>query len=138
MPWADMLNHKPGCQAYIDDSGGVVCLSPDRKYRPGEQVYASYGARPSSELSSLRLRPGGWENPDDEYPLVLGVDPDDRYAEEKAAALRALGLNPVESFPLKLNGYPKQPQYAARLILCDPEDPGAPGPGGKRSGATRS
>jgi len=38
VPWADMLNHKPGCKAYIDDSGGKVCLSPDRKYQPGEQV----------------------------------------------------------------------------------------------------
>jgi hypothetical protein len=124
VPWADMLNHKPGCQAYIDDSGGVVCLSPDRKYRPGEQVYASYGARPSSELLiSYGFAPEVGENPDDEYPLVLGVDPDDRYAEEKAAALRALGLNPVESFPLKLNGYPKQLLQYASFILCDPEDP---------------
>ena len=124
VPWADMLNHKPGCQAYIDDSGGVVCLSPDRKYRPGEQVYASYGARPSSELLiSYGFAPEVGENPDDEYPLVLGVDPDDRYAEEKAAALRVLGLNPVESFPLKLNGYPKQLLQYASFILCDPEDP---------------
>ena len=50
------------------------------------------------------------------------MDPDDRYAEEKAAALRALGLNP-ESFPLKLNGYPKQLLQYASFILCDPEDP---------------
>ena len=50
VPWADMLNHKPGCKAYIDDSGGQVCLSPDRQYKPGEQVFASYGQRPSSEL----------------------------------------------------------------------------------------
>lgn len=50
VPWADMLNHKPGCKAYIDDSGGQVCLSPDRAYKPGEQVFASYGTRPSSEL----------------------------------------------------------------------------------------
>jgi hypothetical protein len=38
-----MLNHKPGCKAYIDDSNGQVCLSPDRGYRSGEQVFASYG-----------------------------------------------------------------------------------------------
>ena len=38
VPWADMLNHKPGCEAHIDDSDGQVCLSPDRGYRLGEQV----------------------------------------------------------------------------------------------------
>ena len=124
VPWADMLNHKPGCEAYIDDSGGTVCLAPDRKYRPGEQVYASYGTRPSSELLiSYGFAPQVGENPDDEYELVLGVDPEDRLAEEKAAALRGIGLSPVESFPLRLNGYPKQLLQYASFILCDPEDP---------------
>ena len=119
-----MLNHKPGCEAYIDDSGGTVCLAPDRKYRPGEQVYASYGTRPSSELLiSYGFAPQVGENPDDEYELVLGVDPEDRLAEEKAAALRGIGLSPVESFPLRLNGYPKQLLQYASFILCDPEDP---------------
>ena len=125
VPWADMLNHKPGCEAaYIDDSGGTVCLAPDRKYRPGEQVYASYGTRPSSELLiSYGFAPQVGENPDDEYELVLGVDPEDRLAEEKAAALRGIGLSPVESFLFALNGYPKQLLQYASFILCDPEDP---------------
>ena len=124
VPWADMLNHKPGCEAYIDDSGGMACLSPDRKYRPGEQVFASYGARPSSELLiSYGFAPPVGENPDDFYDLVLGVAPDDRYAEEKAKALRDLGLRPVETFPLRLNGYPKQLLQYASFILCDPKDP---------------
>ena len=65
-PWADMLNHKPGCAAYIDDAGGAVCLRPDRRYRPGEQVFASAGARPSSELLiSYGFAPPVGENPDD-------------------------------------------------------------------------
>ena len=62
------------------------------------------------------------ENPDDEYELVLGVDPNDRWAEEKAAASQ-LGLRPVESFPLRLNGYPKQLLQYASFILCDPDVP---------------
>ena len=124
VPWADMLNHKPGCEAYIDDSDGQVCLSPDRGYRPGEQVFASYGQRPSSELLiSYGFAPVVGENPDDEYELVLGVDPNDRWAEEKAAALAKLGLRPVESFPLRLSGYPKQLLQYASFILCDPDDP---------------
>lgn len=125
VPWADMLNHKPGCQAYIDDSGGKVCLSPDRAYKPGEQVFASYGTRPSSELLiSYGFAPEVGDNPDDEYELVLGIDPDDRWADQKAAALQKLGLNPVESFPLRLNGYPKQLLQYASFVLCDPDDAG--------------
>ena len=61
------------------------------------------------------------DNPDDEYELVLGVDPNDRWADEKAAALDKLGLRPVESFPLRLNGYPKQLLQYASFVLCDPE-----------------
>ena len=123
VPWADMLNHKPGCAAYIDDAGGAVCLRPDRRYRPGEQVFASYGARPSSELLiSYGFAPPVGENPDDFYELTIGVDPEDRHADAKAAALRALGLAPVEAFPLRLSGYPKQLLQYASFILCDPED----------------
>jgi len=124
VPWADMLNHKPGCQAYIDDSGGVVCLAPDRKYRPGEQVYASYGARPSSELLiSYGFAPEVGENPDDEYSLTLGVDVNDPYAQVKAEVLRGMGLSPVETFPLRLSGYPRQLLQYASFILCNPEKP---------------
>ena len=124
VPWADMLNHKPGCNAYIDDSGGKVCLQPDRAYKPGEQVFASYGQRPSAELLiSYGFAPEVGENPDDEYEITLGIDPNDRYADAKAAALAKIGLRPVESFPLRLNGYPKQLLQYASFALCDPDDP---------------
>ena len=124
VPWADMLNHRPGCDAYIDDTGGAVCLSPDRRYKPGEQVYASYGPRPSSELLiSYGFAPAVGENPDDEFEVVLGIDPNDRHADAKADALRRIGLSPVEAFPLKLNGYPKQLLQYASFALCDPDDP---------------
>lgn len=53
----------------------------------------------------------------------MGIDPNDRWADEKAAALEKLNLRPVESFPLRLNGYPKQLLQYASFILCDPEDP---------------
>ena len=124
VPWADMLNHKPGCNAYIDDSGSKVCLQPDRAYKPGEQVFASYGQRPSAELLiSYGFAPEVGENPDDEYEITLGIDPNDRYADAKAAALEKIGLRPVESFPLRLNGYPKQLLQYASFALCDPDDP---------------
>lgn len=78
------------------------------------------------------------DNPDDEYELVLGVDPNDRWADEKAAALEKLGLRPVESFPLRLNGYPKQLLQYASFVLCDPEagPEGQGGPGGEKGRAS--
>ena len=64
VPWADMLNHKPGCKAYIDDSNGQVCLSPDRGYRSGEQVFASYGT------AAAFLHTGSLSTPHQGRPLV--------------------------------------------------------------------
>jgi len=124
VPWADMLNHKPGCAAFIDLDGGAVNLTTDRAYVKGEQVWASYGQRPSSELLiSYGFAPEVGENPDDEYALTLGVDVNDPMAEQKAQVLRDMGLQPVETFPLRLNGYPRQLLQYASFILCSPEKP---------------
>jgi len=122
VPWADMLNHKPGCAAFIDLNGSVVNLTTDRAYVKGEQVWASYGQRPSSELLiSYGFAPAVGDNPDDEYALTLGVDGNDQFAEVKAQVLRDMGLNPVETFPLKLSGYPRQLLQYASFVLCSPE-----------------
>jgi hypothetical protein len=124
VPWADMLNHKPGCAAFIDLDGGAVNLTTDRAYVKGEQVWASYGQRPSSELLiSYGFAPEVGENPDDEYALTLGVDVNDPMAEQKAQVLRDMGLQPVETFPLRLNGYPRQLLQYASFILCSPDKP---------------
>jgi len=44
--------------------------------------------KPMCETMPYGFAPTVGENPDDEYELVLGVDPEDRWAEQKAAALR--------------------------------------------------
>ena len=119
-----MLNHKPGCVAFIDLNDDSVNLTTDRAYNKGEQVWASYGQRPSSELLiSYGFAPEVGENPDDEYALTLGIDVNDPYAEAKAQVLRDMGLSPVETFPLRLNGYPRQLLQYASFILCNPEKP---------------
>ena len=85
-------------------------------------MWASYGQRPSSELLiSYGFAPEVGENPDDEYALTLGIDVNDPYAEAKAQVLRDMGLSPVETFPLRLNGYPRQLLQYASFILCNPE-----------------
>ena len=103
MPWADMLNHKPGCAAFIDLDDDSVNLTTDRAYNKGEQVWASYGQRPSSELLiSYGFAPEVGENPDDEYALTLGIDVNDPYAEAKAQVLRDMGLSPGGDVPASI------------------------------------
>ena len=126
VPWADMLNHQPGCEAFIDlDQGsGKVCLTTDRSYEPGEQVWASYGQRPSSELLiSYGFAPAVGDNPDDEYALNLQIDEEDPFASAKVNALASQNIQAFETFPLRLNGYPRQLLQYASFAMCTPDDP---------------
>ena len=89
--------------------------------RAGVRVY---GARPSSELLiSYGFAPQVGENPDDEYELTIGVDPEDRHADAKAAALRALGLRSCGVLPSAPERLPQAAPAVREFILCDPEDP---------------
>jgi len=126
VPWADMLNHQPGCEAFIDlDRGSSkVCLTTDRSYEPGEQVWASYGQRPSSELLiSYGFAPAVGDNPDDEYALNLQIDEEDPFASAKVNALASQNIQAFETFPLRLNGYPRQLLQYASFAMCTPDDP---------------
>ena len=126
VPWADMLNHQPGCEAFIDLDRGSrkVCLTTDRSYEPGEQVWASYGQRPSSELLiSYGFAPAVGDNPDDEYALNLQIDEEDPFASAKVNALASQNIQAFETFPLRLNGYPRQLLQYASFAMCTPDDP---------------
>lgn len=126
VPWADMLNHQPGCDAFIDLDRGSrkVCLTTDRSYEHGEQVWASYGQRPSSELLiSYGFAPAVGDNPDDEYALNLQIDEEDPFASAKVNALASQNIQAFETFPLRLNGYPKQLLQYASFAMCTPDDP---------------
>lgn len=126
VPWADMLNHQPGCDAFIDLDRGSrkVCLTTDRSYEPGEQVWASYGQRPSSELLiSYGFAPAVGDNPDDEYALNLQIDEEDPFASAKVNALASQNIQAFETFPLRLNGYPRQLLQYASFAMCTPDDP---------------
>jgi hypothetical protein len=70
VPWADFLNHGPSCRSHLALSqagagacfslpffgvsavpgGGSVVLEADRSYARGQQVFVSYGQKPSGEL----------------------------------------------------------------------------------------
>ncbi len=101
-----------------------MCLTIDRSYEPGEQVWASYGQRPSSELLiSYGFAPAVGDNPDDEYALNLQVDEEDPFASAKVNALASQNIQAFETFPLRLNGYPRQLLQYASFAMCTPDDP---------------
>ena len=51
VPWIDMFNHSPNARSFIDLAGTQeVVVQADRAYRPGDEVFISYGQKSSSEL----------------------------------------------------------------------------------------
>merc|ERR1719157_192917 len=117
VPYADLINHSPFSQAYIDAREGgdwlfssgeeEVILYADRGYRQMEQVYISYGQKSNAEL--LLLYGFALErNPYNAVDVTVSIAPrtakavakaaaaggdvdEDPLAEEKVAFLRAAG-----------------------------------------------
>ena len=105
VPWADMLNHKPGCAAFIDLDDDSVNLTTDRAYNKGEQVWASYGQRPSSELLiSYGFAPRLARIPT-RIRAQLGMASMIN-APKRGSSPQRHGSGQLETFPLRLNGYP--------------------------------
>jgi SET domain len=52
VPWADLLNHSPDSDAYLDWDAAqrAVVLRADAAAQPGQQLFASYGAKASGAL----------------------------------------------------------------------------------------
>ena len=99
VPWADFVNHSAGCSSHIlldsqrsgsggglpifgrnasSDGGstaqGCVVLQTDREYLAGQQVFASYGEKPSGELLlSYGFIPRPGTNPHDSVAVDAGV-----------------------------------------------------------------
>jgi SET domain/Rubisco LSMT substrate-binding len=51
-PIADFVNHDSACSSFLqlDQNNDTIILVADRMYRPGEQIFASYGQKTSGEL----------------------------------------------------------------------------------------
>lgn len=58
VPWADLLNHSPDSDAYLDWDAAqrAVVLRADAAAQPGQQLFASYGTKASGALL-LRCAP---------------------------------------------------------------------------------
>jgi hypothetical protein len=126
VPWADMLNHNPQVDAFLDfdqSNGKSVAFVTDRAYQSGEQVFISYGKRSSGELLlAYGFIPSEF-NPHDSVELEMGLDSDDPSYDAKLTALKEQGLSSPERFPVRKDGFPAQLLAYARLIASQSSDP---------------
>jgi hypothetical protein len=146
VPYADLINHSPFSQAYIDarqngdwlfKSGDEeVILYADRGYRRMEQIYISYGPKSNAEL--LLLYGFAVErNPFNSVDVTVSIAPRtasfvkeldddtipvDPLAEEKAAFLEQVGRDATVDFPCYADRYPVEMLEYLRLMQMTPED----------------
>jgi len=146
VPYADLINHSPFSQAYIDarspsewmiETGDEVILFADRSYRHMEQIYISYGPKSNADL--LLLYGFAVErNPFNSVDVTVGIAPRtesfvkeiaedntlevDPLAEEKLAFLESVGRNKMVEFPVYNDRYPLELLQYLRLMQMTPED----------------
>lgn len=146
VPYADLINHSPFSQAYIDarESGDwvfksgeeEVILYADRGYRRMEQVYISYGPKSNAEL--LLLYGFAVErNPFNSVDVTVSIAPRtasfvkelnddnvpvDPLADEKVAFLESVGRDKTVDFPCYADRYPVEMLEFLRLMQMTPDD----------------
>jgi hypothetical protein len=146
VPYADLINHSPFSQAYIDareagdwlfSSGEEeVILYADRGYRRMEQIYISYGQKSNAEL--LLLYGFAVErNPYNSVDVTVAIAPRtesfvkelnddsipvDPLAEDKIAFLESVGRGRIVDFPCYADRYPVEMLEFLRLMQMTPED----------------
>ena len=150
VPYADLINHSPFSQAYIDarasgdwifkDGKEEIILYADRGYRRMEQIYISYGPKSNAEL--LLLYGFAVErNPFNSVDVTVSIAPRtasfvkelserenddtipvDPLGEEKAAFLEVVGRDKTVDFPCYADRYPIEMLEYLRLMQLTPED----------------
>jgi Rubisco LSMT substrate-binding/SET domain len=146
VPYADLINHSPFSQAYIDaresgdwifkDGEEEVILYADRAYRRMDQVYISYGPKSNAEL--LLLYGFAVErNPYNSVDVTVSIAPRtasfvkelndenipvDPLADEKIAFLESVGRDKTVDFPCYADRYPVELLEYLRLMQMSPED----------------
>ncbi|KAL6635047.1 hypothetical protein ACP70R_027718 [Stipagrostis hirtigluma subsp. patula] len=122
VPWADMLNHSPEVETFLDydkSSKGIV-FTTDRSYQP--DVFISYGKKSNGELLlSYGFVPKEGTNPNDSVELLVSLDKSDNCYKEKLQALKRNGLSESESFPLRVTGWPVELMAYAFLVVSPPD-----------------
>ncbi|XP_042386567.1 ribulose-1,5 bisphosphate carboxylase/oxygenase large subunit N-methyltransferase, chloroplastic-like [Zingiber officinale] len=123
VPWADMLNHSPEVETFLDydkASKGIVFMA-DQSYQLGEQVFISYGKKSNGELLlSYGFVPKDGTNPNDSVELSLSLKKSDKCYKEKLEALRKYGLQVPQRFPLQITGWPVEMMAYSYLVVSPP------------------
>lgn len=123
IPWADMLNHSPEVDTFLDydrASMGIV-FTTDRAYDPGEQVFISYGKKSNGELLlSYGFVPKEGTNPSDSVDLMVSLSKSDTCYSEKLKALKKYDLSASQRFPLKITGWTLELMAYAYLAVSPP------------------
>lgn len=146
VPYADLINHSPFSQAYIDarQSGDwlfksgeeEIILFADRSYRRMDQVYISYGPKSNAEL--LLLYGFAVErNPYNSVDVTVSLAPQkasfvkelnddnievDPLADEKVAFLEKVGRENTVDFPCYADRYPVEMLEYLRLMQMTQDD----------------
>eukprot|EP00903_Cladosiphon_okamuranus_P014462 g13418.t1 len=122
VPYADLFNHNPFANSYIDarqqgffTKTDEVVVYADRSYKKMEQVYISYGPKGNSDLLLLY----GFSldrNPYNSVDVTISLDENDELFEQKKTFLEEAGLPPTKAFPLYNDRYPDELLQYLRLV----------------------
>ena len=133
VPYADLMNHNPFSNTYIDaQTSGFPLLSrseevavySDRSYKKFEQVFINYGEKGNADL--LLLYGFALErNMFNSVDISVGLSKEDPLFARKKEFLdkSGRGVSNVR-FPLQGNRYPSELVDFLRLLLVEPEDLG--------------
>jgi histone-lysine N-methyltransferase SETD3 len=133
VPYADLMNHNPYSNTYIDaQRSGMPLISrteevavySDRNYKKFEQVFINYGEKGNGDL--LLLYGFALErNPFNSVDITVGLSREDPMYGQKKAFLDSSGRGASSvRFPLQQNRYPSELVDFLRLLLVEPEDLG--------------
>eukprot|EP00596_Hydrurales_sp_CCMP1899_P010112 CAMPEP_0119051472 /NCGR_PEP_ID=MMETSP1177-20130426/73074_1 /TAXON_ID=2985 /ORGANISM="Ochromonas sp, Strain CCMP1899" /LENGTH=569 /DNA_ID=CAMNT_0007030679 /DNA_START=102 /DNA_END=1811 /DNA_ORIENTATION=- len=133
VPYADLMNHNPYSNTYIDaQRSGMplvsrteeVAVYADRSYKKFEQVFINYGEKGNADLLLLY----GFaldRNPFNAVDITVGLSKEDPLFKQKKGFLDSSGRGASSvRFPLQQNRYPSELVDFLRLLLVEPEDLG--------------
>ena len=138
VPYADLINHSPFSQAFIDarqmgdwlfkTGEEEIILYADRGYRRMEQVYISYGQKSNSDLLLLygfALERNPFNSVDVSVGIEVDGDGDDAdLLNEKLSFLKKVGRDGQLDFPIYFDRYPMEMLEYLRLMFMTRDDLG--------------